>query len=246
MKTLQWLTKSFRTTSAVHSQEKAQLSDSRNISDLHPDFQPIVAEVLRRASGRGIYPFLISTRRSYAMQACLYAQGRVRPGEAGVFQGYTVVVTPHGNYVIAQCRGLQVRVPASEWERKVTNAQPLQSWHTLGFAADFAFHSSATARDARYDLALYRKLAELFKEVCPDVRWGNDWNGNGVEVDRDPGEHFSDIPHFEWHPGITVGEAAQGILPEHPKECHECGRFRDEFAGEVCDDCARHALPRAA
>jgi peptidoglycan L-alanyl-D-glutamate endopeptidase CwlK len=29
------------------------------------------------------------------------------------------------------------------------------------------------------------------------VRWGGDWNMNGIRVDRDPDEHFIDGPHFE-------------------------------------------------
>jgi hypothetical protein len=202
------------------------LPDSRAAQDLHPYFQPIVAEVLRRAPSRGIYPFLTSTRRPYALQACYYAQGRLQPGQSATYQGFTVAVARHGESVIAQCRGEQVRVPLSEWTRTVTNARPSESWHTLGLAADFAFRSSATARDARYDLTLYRKLAEIFTEVCPDVRWGGGWSK-------------PDMPHFEWHPGITIGEAAAGILPSHPKECHACGRFRDAFEGEACTGCTR-------
>lgn len=29
------------------------------------------------------------------------------------------------------------------------------------------------------------------------VRWGGDWNMNGIRVDEDPKEHFIDGPHFE-------------------------------------------------
>jgi D-alanyl-D-alanine carboxypeptidase len=205
------------------------LPDSRAATDLHPYFQPIVDEVLRRAPERGIYPFLTSTRRPYALQACYYAQGRLAPGQSATYQGYTVSISQHGAAVIAQCRDEQTRVSVSDWKRTVTNAQPMQSWHTLGFAADFAFRSSATARDARYDGALYRKLADLFAEVCPDVVWGGAW-------------HFADPPHFEWHPGITLGEAAAGNLPVYPKQCHTCGAFRDSFRGETCAECQKRGV----
>lgn len=29
------------------------------------------------------------------------------------------------------------------------------------------------------------------------LRWGNDWNMNGIEVHQDPDETFADWPHFE-------------------------------------------------
>jgi hypothetical protein len=217
------------------------LPDSRNLTDLNPYYQPIVTEVLRRANASGLYPFITASLRPYALQACYYAQGRLKPGESDVYQGYTVIVSRHDSVVIAKCGNECVRVPAADWSHRITNAQPKQSWHTLGFAADFAFRSSALSRDARYDLALYRKLAAIFREVCPDVRWGNDWDGDGLEVANDPDEHLCDLPHFEWHPGLTIGEAAAGELPAHQKQCHECGNFRDEVRNERCADCKRKA-----
>jgi hypothetical protein len=217
------------------------LPESRSINDLHPYYAPIVAEVLRRAFARGLYPFVTCSRRPYELQACYYAQGRLLPGQSATYQGFTVSISAHNDTVIARCGNEVVRTTAKEWKRRVTNALPRQSWHTLGFAADFAFRSSGASRDARYDLALYRQLAAIFREVCPDVRWGNDWDGDGIEVASDPDEHLADLPHFEWHPGITLGEAAAGHLPLHPKQCHACGAFRDEFPGETCTDCARKA-----
>lgn len=34
-------------------------------------------------------------------------------------------------------------------------------------------------------------------QVGVELRWGNDWNRNGVEVESDPKESFADWPHFE-------------------------------------------------
>ena len=200
------------------------MPDSRDLKDLHPYYEPIVREVLARAPGRKLFPFPTSTRRPYALQACYFAQGRLQPGESATYQGFTVATSRVGSEVIAQCRSEQVRVAAADWKRRVTNAQPLESWHTLGFAIDVAFRSSASARDARYDRALYEELAKLFGEIAPEVQWGGRW--------RQP-----DMPHFEWHPGVTIGEVAAGHLPPFPKQCHACGKFRDDFPGEACADC---------
>lgn len=201
---------------------------------------------MRRAPSRGIYPFLTSTRRPYELQACYYAQGRLKSGESARYQGYSVSVSEHNGIVMARCGNELVRVPSAAWKRTITNAQPKQSWHTLGFAADFAFRSSPSSRDARYDLSLYRQLAKVFREVCSDVRWGNDWDADGIEVANDPDEHFSDRPHFEWHPGVTLGEVAAGSLPTYQKQCHECLNFRDAFRGETCSDCAKAHRKRAS
>ena len=215
------------------------MPDSRNLTDLHPYFQSIVNEVMTRALASGLYPLITASRRPYELQACYYAHGRLRPGETETYQGYTVSVSQHEGFVIAKCGNEAVRVPAADWTRRITNAQPKASWHTLGFAVDFAFRSSLNARDARYDLSLYRKLAAIFREVCSEVRWGNDWDGDGIEVASDPDERLCDLPHFEWHPGVTIGEVAAGHLPPYPKQCHQCGNFRDNFRGERCADCRR-------
>lgn len=37
--------------------------------------------------------------------------------------------------------------------------------------------------------------ASLYHEV--KLRWGNDWDGDGIEVGPDPDESFEDWPHFE-------------------------------------------------
>ena len=216
------------------------MPDSRNLTDLHPYFESIVREVINRAVMSGIYPFITASRRPYELQACYYAQGRLKPGDTATYQGFTVSVSQHEDMVIAKCGNEAIRIPAFDWhDHHITNAKPKQSWHTLGFAVDFAFRSSLNARDARYDLALYRKLAAVFRQVCPDVRWGNDWDGDGIEVASDPDEHLCDTPHFEWHPGLTIDEAAAGELPPYPKQCHKCGNFRDDFRGERCADCRR-------
>jgi len=34
-------------------------------------------------------------------------------------------------------------------------------------------------------------------EITHKIRWGADWDGDGVRVDKDPDESFFDGPHFE-------------------------------------------------
>ena len=35
------------------------------------------------------------------------------------------------------------------------------------------------------------------KELGVKLEWGHNWNGNGLLVDSDPNERFSDMPHFQ-------------------------------------------------
>jgi len=47
----------------------------------------------------------------------------------------------------------------------------------------------------------YRLVAQAMEQAAHElgvkIRWGNDWNRDGVEVPMDPDETFSDKPHFE-------------------------------------------------
>jgi len=42
-----------------------------------------------------------------------------------------------------------------------------------------------------------KAMFEAASQVGVELRWGNDWNRNGVEVEADPRESFADWPHFE-------------------------------------------------
>ncbi len=47
----------------------------------------------------------------------------------------------------------------------------------------------------------YRLVAQAMEQAAHElgisIRWGNDWDRDGVEVPMDPDESFSDQPHFE-------------------------------------------------
>lgn len=51
------------------------------------------------------------------------------------------------------------------------------------------------------DTSRFRRIAKAVfsaaEQVSVRVRWGNDWDGDGIEVGPDPDESFADWPHFE-------------------------------------------------
>ncbi|MCK5600424.1 M15 family peptidase [Candidatus Pacearchaeota archaeon] len=51
-------------------------------------------------------------------------------------------------------------------------------------------------RIAVHILAANKKLLEE-GIVSVQLRWGNDWDGDGIPVDKDPDERFKDMPHWE-------------------------------------------------
>lgn len=60
--------------------------------------------------------------------------------------------------------------------------RPHIHWADLGACEDFALYVQTLAKTLPLDYAL---------------RWGGDWDGDGVRVDRDPNETFFDGAHYE-------------------------------------------------
>lgn len=75
----------------------------------------------------------------------------------------------------------------------VTKAKGGQSWHNFGLAIDVV---PLVAGKAMWDESnpIWRALADIAKKQ--GLSWGGDWTGG-----------FRDIPHFEWHPGLTLKAA---------------------------------------
>jgi len=81
-----------------------------------------------------------------------------------------------------------------------------QSYHQSGMAIDVAIFENGKYSN---DLDKYWELSKVFatqfnklKELgaFPEnmyLRYGADWNGNGIRVDKDPAESFMDAVHFE-------------------------------------------------
>lgn len=233
------------------------------VGTLHPYYQPIVREILRRAWQEELYVFVTQAKRAPELQACIYARGRVTAGERFEIAGHTVTTRLEKGKVIASCGKETYVVAAAEWPAIVTKV--FWSWHLLGLAFDASFRSSATAKDdlvatleadarllrkrgfsveARHAEAkiehLYARLDRIAQDVCTDIRWGNDWNQDDIP-DSKQGAAFIDMPHYEWHPGKTIDEVRAGSLPPYPKQCLHCRGFRHATVlvegGHVCLGC---------
>lgn len=228
------------------------MNSSRHIEDLHPSFQPIVREVMRRAPEAGLYPFIMEGYRSPEYQACLYASGRAPERGAMVFGGYRIDtrVDAKRDVVIATCGSARYERSRAGWKQIVTKV--LDSFHTWRLAVDLGLRSGPTATDHwigaleaakqwRLIEELYTRLDAVWREVCPSVRWGNDWDGDGVPVGPDPDESLVDMPHWEWHPGMRLADVIAGMEPPRLTQCPACRKFTATIAeiGGVarCDAC---------
>lgn len=243
------------------------------VASLHPAFRPIVEEVLHRAPERGIHPFVSQGRRAPEYQACLYAQGRLGIGKSATYAGHfvTASLSKDGKSVIASCGKLSNVVPLKKWSAQVTKVGPYGSWHTLGLAVDFSFHSTAASRDdmivdleeaiatarkggdakraAQFYGVIdkqYASLAQVWDAVAPDAIWGNDWDDDGILNGPDPDNEWTDLPHFEFHPGIpSISRITPeqrlailaGTLPAVPKQCTVCRGFSPIAIDGACRKC---------
>lgn len=82
----------------------------------------------------------------------------------------------------------------------VTNARPGSSWHNFGLAVDLGLFQGRTyvdSKDPRKAESVYREIAEVAREY--GIEWGGNWRS------------FKDTPHFEYHPGINLAEAARRL-----------------------------------
>lgn len=228
---------------------------------------------MKRAPKRGIYPFITEGRRSFEYQACLWSQGRLKIGETRIVEDLTVRVTKSedGHSAIVRCGNESNIVELKRWNRVITQAGPYGSWHTLGLAVDFSFRSTEDARDhlvGKLESAaaearaggnvkkaakiygeiakLYSTLCDVWNEVAPETIWGNDWDDDGIVNGPDPDNEWSDLPHFEWHPGLSSlrrltdeqrERVISGRLPTPMNPCNVCGKFTAVTIDDACRPC---------
>jgi hypothetical protein len=97
----------------------------------------------------------------------------------------------------------------------VTNAATAaKSWHGFGLAVDIISASKGWDAPEGFWTALGEECREI--GLC----WGNDWDGDGVPVEKDPDERMSDRPHVQ--PGRPLrrypSALAKQIVDEHGLE----------------------------
>lgn len=68
-------------------------------------------------------------------------------------------------------------------------------------AVDLYPYDPAWKTVADIPVEAYRLVAQAMEQAAHElgvaIRWGNDWDRDGIEVPMDPDETFSDKPHFE-------------------------------------------------
>jgi len=81
----------------------------------------------------------------------------------------------------------------------VTHAPPGTSWHNYGLAFDVAVLSGGEETYPR-DPDLWQAIGDLGRSV--GLGWGGDYPSGQT-----------DLPHFEYHPGLTIADAMTGMRP---------------------------------
>ena len=81
----------------------------------------------------------------------------------------------------------------------VTKAKPGTSWHNHGLAFDVAVRGPNGQATWPNDTALWKRIGSVGKTI--GLRWGGDFDG------------FTDNPHFEYHPSMTIADAMAGKRP---------------------------------
>lgn len=67
-----------------------------------------------------------------------------------------------------------------------------QTWHGFGLAADIISRKHGWDAPA----AFWQALGDRAR--ARGLRWGFDWDMDGVPTDADPDERFADRPHVQW------------------------------------------------
>lgn len=74
------------------------------------------------------------------------------------------------------------------------------SKHQTGKAVDFVVYDNNGKYIQTVDI--YESIARLMQDISLELfglplRWGGDWDGDGIRVDKDPTESFLDAGHVE-------------------------------------------------
>jgi hypothetical protein len=139
----------------------------RDIESLRIDFQETVLFVLEEFKKRRIPYSILETFREQGVQDCYYAQGREPLEKVNSLR------KANGLYLL------------SEKENNVIT-KTRNSNHTKGIAIDIAPFDVYSGRNIwNYNDPVWKKIAEIAKELENSVSWGGNW------ID------FYDPPHWE-------------------------------------------------
>lgn len=162
----------------------------RDIRDMHPKVQGLVAEWLRRCAAKGWLVLVTETRRDDALQRAYYARGRRPLAEVATLYRAQGLIPP----------------TAAENLSTITNAATARdSWHFYGLALDFVPLYRAAAADWNYTPSDPADHWDEIEQVAEDLGflWGGDWPTR------------KDRPHLEWHPAWTL-DMARAWARAHP------------------------------
>lgn len=142
---------------------------SRNITDLHPQLQPLATKFLSRCDAAGLDVMLTCTYRSNAEQAALYAQGRNKPG--AIVTRAKPGQSKHNHTENGKPAALAFDVVP------LRHGKPV--WGTAGNGID-----TDPTDDDKDDLELWQRVGAIGEGL------GLNWYGR-------PGAPFREFPHFE-------------------------------------------------
>lgn len=126
---------------------------------------PDHVRVVRRALALSNVDFAVAEGvRPAERQAKLYAQGRTNPGEI-------VTWTRHSKH--------EIQIDGNGWAVDLVPVNPKKKAIDWGYSGGFA--------------EIKRAMFAAAEELQQGIRWGGDWNRNGIEHEK--GE--TDSPHFE-------------------------------------------------
>lgn len=125
----------------------------------------------------------------------------VNPRLVGVVRR-AIEITPQ-DFSVAEgvrSRDRQSKLVAEGKSRTMRSKHLVQADGT-GHAVDLYPYSPDWRSVAEIPPSAYRAVAQAMEQAAHElgvgIRWGNDWDRDGVEVPMDPDETFSDKPHFE-------------------------------------------------
>lgn len=141
---------------------------------VHPEVYKRAVELICRCHAEDVFIVFTDGLRTLEDQAVLYGKGRA-------------------NYWYSN---KNYSDPAA---KRVSNAQPGQSFHNYGLALDFVTCDGSGKNIDWVVGPKWRRAAAIAKEL--GFAWGGDWTG------------FVDYPHIEYNGGLTIAQVQAGKMP---------------------------------